>query len=77
MVFSTVEGVQYCEGISSVTFGIASAKWGIASVYQRVFSTVWDPMSTIDFPPQYSMVSFSIARLFGGIAKRNHRVLNL
>ena len=51
---STVEGIQYCGGISSVLWGntfstvevvqysggITSVQWGIASVLWRVFSTL-------------------------------------
>ena len=38
--FSTVEGIQYIGGITSVHGGITSVQWGITSVLWRVFSTV-------------------------------------
>ena len=52
---STVEGIQYFGGISSVLWGdnsstcvgIASVLWGIPSVLWRLFSTVGDNISTV------------------------------
>ena len=38
--FSTVEGIQYIGGITSVHVGITSVQWGITSVLWRVFSIV-------------------------------------
>ena len=40
---STVEAIQYCGGIASV-------HWGIASVLQRLFSTMEGSISTVGIP---------------------------
>ena len=45
--FSTVEGIQYIGGITSVHVGITSVQWGITAVLWRVFSTVKDTFSTV------------------------------
>ena len=48
-LFSTLEVVQYCGGITSVLWGIASVLWGIASVLWGIASVLWgDSFSTVE-----------------------------